>query len=232
MSTSFGKYAAAEKATERNSNLRVVGYTRVSTQEQRDSGAGLQAQRSAIEAEAARRAWQLVAIHEDSGVSGKSLSGRPGLLAALEAVERGEASALVVSKLDRLSRSVVDFAGLVARAQRRGWALVALDLGLDMTTPAGGLVANVMASVAEWERRVIGERTAAALAARRAAGVRLGRPREIPPAVIARIHELRSSGLSIAAIARRLNAEAIETPRGGRWHSPGVKRVLSWVDAQ
>ncbi len=59
-----------------------------------------------------------------------------GLTDALEAVERGEASALVVSKLDRLSRSVVDFAGLVARAQHRGWALVALDLGLDMTTPA------------------------------------------------------------------------------------------------
>jgi DNA invertase Pin-like site-specific DNA recombinase len=108
---------------------------------------------------------------------------------------------------------------------------VALDLGLDMTTPAGGLVANIMASVAEWDRKVIGERTAAALAARRAAGVRLGRPREVPPAVAARIHELRSRGLSVAGIARRLNEEGVATPRGGRWHSPGVAQVLSWANA-
>jgi len=81
---------------------------------------------------------------------------------------------IIVSKLDRLSRSVHDFAGLMQQAQRQGWGLVALDVGIDMTTPVGGLIANVMASVAEWERRVIGQRTAAALAARRAAGVRLG----------------------------------------------------------
>ena len=167
--------------------LRVAGYLRVSTVEQADSGAGLAAQHAAITAEAARRGWQLVRVFEDAGASGKSLSGRPGLMAALEAVEAGEAAALVVSKLDRLSRSVSDFAGLVASAQRRGWALVALDLGLDMTTPAGGLVANVMASVAEWERRVIGERTAAALAARRAQGVRLGRPRELDDQTVQRI---------------------------------------------
>ena len=150
---------------------------------------------------------------------------------ALEAVERGEAHALVVSKLDRLSRSVVDFAGLVARAQRRGWALVALDLGLDMTTPVGGLVANVMASVAEWERRVIGERTAAALAVRRAAGVRLGRPREVDERAVARIYQLHRSGCRVAEIARILNREGIATPRNGRWHPPGVARVLSWSDA-
>ena len=193
-------------------------------------GAGLEAQLAAITAEVERRGWELVRIYEDAGASGKTLK-RPGLTDALEAIERGEASALVVSKLDRLSRSVVDFAGLVARAQRRGWALVALDLGLDMTTPAGGLVANVMASVAEWERRVIWERTAAALAARRAAGVRLGRPREIPPAVVARIREPASDGESVAGIARRLNEERVPTPRGGRWHSPGVSRVLSWSEA-
>ena len=122
-----------------------------------------------------------------------------------------------------------DFAGLVARGQRRGWALVALDLGLDMTTPAGGLVANVMASVAEWERKVIGERTKAALEVKRAQGVRLGRPREISEETIERIQELYEAGLSVAAIARRLDDENVPTPRGGRWHSPGVKRALSWV---
>ncbi len=127
--------------------LRVCGYTRVSTQEQADSGLGIDAQRAAITAEAARRGWELLTIHEDAGLSGKSLN-RPGLADALAMVEGDAASAIIVAKLDRLSRSLVDFAGLMQRAQRRGWQLVALDVNIDTTTAAGALVANVMASVA------------------------------------------------------------------------------------
>ena len=207
----------------------VVGYIRVSTAEQADSGAGLEAQRAAVELEAERRSWTLLEIFEDAGASGKSLN-RPGLAGALAMIESGEASVIIVSKLDRLSRSVHDFAGLMQAAQRQGWALVALDVGIDMTTPAGGLIANVMASVAEWERRVIGERTVAALAARRAAGVQLGRPREMSPEAVERIRELHRDGARVAEIARVLNAEGVATPRGGRWHSPGVKRAIGWVE--
>src|SRR4051794_12815141 len=103
----------------------VVGYIRVSTDEQAESGAGLAAQRTAIEAECARRGWTLVETFEDAGASGKSLDGRPQLAAALNAVETGQAATLVVAKLDRLSRSVHDAAGLLDRAQRAGWSLVA-----------------------------------------------------------------------------------------------------------
>ena len=138
---------------------------------------------------------------------------------------------LLVSKLDRLSRSLVDFAGLMQRAQRQGWQLVAVDVNIDTTTAAGALVANVMASVAEWERRAIGERTAAALAVKKANGIKLGRPREISPETVERMQELYERGLSAAAIARRLNEEGVETPRGGRWHHAGVVRALSWVRA-
>ena len=123
---------------------KVAGYVRVSTSEQADSGAGLEAQRAAITSEAERRGWELVHIHEDAGASGKSLSGRPGLLEALEAVERGDAQALVVAKLDRLSRSLLDFAGLMERARKRGWSLVALDLGVDTSTPSGEMMASVL----------------------------------------------------------------------------------------
>lgn len=158
-------------------------------------------------------------------------SRRPGLVHALAAVESREASVLIVAKLDRLSRSVVDFAGLAAQAQRKGWAIVALDIGLDMTSAAGGLMANVMAAVAEWERKVIGERTAAALAARCAAGVKLGRPREQSQEAIERIRDLHRSGVRPSEIARVLNREGVPTPRGGRWHPPGVTRVLSWSEA-
>jgi DNA invertase Pin-like site-specific DNA recombinase len=86
------------------------------------------------------------------------------MAAALAAVESGDASAIVVAKLDRLSRSLVDFAFVMARAQVGHWNLVALDLGIDLSTAAGEFMANVMASAAQWERRMIGQRTRDALA--------------------------------------------------------------------
>jgi DNA invertase Pin-like site-specific DNA recombinase len=145
----------------------VVGYVRVSTDAQGERGAGLEVQRRAIREEAERREWRLVEIYEDV-VSGKSMNGRHGLHAALEALRCGEASVIVVAKLDRLSRSLIDFAGLVERSRREGWAIVALDLGVDLTTAGGEMLAGVLAVLAQWERRMISERTKAALAVRRA----------------------------------------------------------------
>jgi len=88
--------------------VRAVGYARVSTIEQADSGAGLAAQQLIIEAEAARRGWVLVEVHTDEAASGKSLVGRLALEAAITAVESGRADVLVVAKLDRLSRSLLE----------------------------------------------------------------------------------------------------------------------------
>src|SRR5205823_6536696 len=138
-------------------------------------GAGLEAQRRAIMAECERRGWQLVDVIEDAGYSAKDLK-RPGVQIALETLRKRQASALVVAKLDRLSRSMLDFAGLMDAAQRQGWALVALDLGVDTSTPSGEMIANVLATFAQFERRLIAERTRAALAVKRSQGVRLGRP--------------------------------------------------------
>src|SRR4051794_80967 len=115
--------------------MRVLGYVRVSTEEQLISGAGIAAQRDAILKEAQSRGWEHVTIVEDVG-SGRDLK-RPGVQAALEVLENGEASALVVAKLDRVSRSMLDFADIMQRAQRQGWALIALDCAVDTTTPAG-----------------------------------------------------------------------------------------------
>jgi DNA invertase Pin-like site-specific DNA recombinase len=209
----------------------VVGYVRVSTGEQADSWAGLEAQRQAIATEAERKGWRLVHVYEDAGASGKSLNGRPGLSEAIAAVERGEAGGLVVSKLDRLSRSLLDFAGLMERARTRGWSLVALDLGVDTSTPSGEMMASVLATFAQFERRLIGQRTRDALQVKKAQGVRLGRPREMSEETIERIAGLYQAGLSVAAIARRLNEKGVPTPRGGSWFSPGVKRALSCVRA-
>ena len=199
-----------------------LGTARVSTSEQ---GAGLLVQRSAIQAEATRREWELVATCEDAGASGKDLK-RPGLQEALALVESGAAEILCVSKLDRLSRSVHDFSGLLQRAQRKGWSLSVLDLQLDTSTPSGALVANVMASVSEWERRVIGSRTRDALQVKKAQGVRLGRPPTMAPEAIRLIHELRAEGRSYRAIAATLNERQIPTAQGGReWHAQTVRLV-------
>lgn len=206
----------------------VIGYIRVSTDEQAASGAGLAAQRTAIAAECQRRGWQLVDVVVDAGASGRTLTGRPALAAALDRLDRREADALVVAKLDRLSRSVVDSAGLLDRAGRRGWGLVALDLGVDTTTPAGEAMANVMATFAQLERRMIGERTRVALAARRSAGVVLGRPPVVPEPVVARVLAERAAGRSLRAIADGLTADGVPTARGGqRWQPTSVRKLLA-----
>ena len=113
---------------------------------------------------------------EDAGFSAKDMK-RPGVQEALRVLEAGEATALVVAKLDRLSRSMIDFTALMATAQKQGWALVALDCAVDTSTPTGEAMANMLATFAQFERRLISQRTREALAVKRASGVRLGRRR-------------------------------------------------------
>lgn len=212
---------------------RVIGYVRVSTDEQHASGGGLAAQRAAIEAEVAHRGWQLVdLVGEDAGASSATLA-RAGLQDALDRLDRGEADVLVVAKLDRLSRSVAQGAQVMDRARRKGWSLVALDFGLDTTTPAGEMVANVVLSTAQYERRLIGQRTRDALAAKQAAGVRLGRPRVLPDEVLRRIVDERAAGRSFRVIADGLTADAVPTARGGAtWYASSVKAVAESQDAR
>jgi DNA invertase Pin-like site-specific DNA recombinase len=208
---------------------KAIGYVRCSTEEQADSRAGLEVQRAAILAEAQRRGWDEADLTfvEDAGFSGKDLH-RPGIEAALDALRHRKADTLVVSKLDRLSRSLVDFAGLMDRASREHWALVALDLGVDTSTPAGEAMAAMLATFAQFERRLIGERTKAALAVKKAAGVRLGRPRLIPEDIVARIVAERSSGATLRAIADGLNDDEVPTAMGGaRWYVSTVQGVVS-----
>ena len=205
----------------------VVGYVRVSTDEQAESRAGLEAQRAAILAEAERRGWHVVRVIEDAGFSGKDLQ-RPGIIEALDALKRREADTLVVAKLDRLSRSMLDFAAIMDRATREHWAVVALDLGVDTTTPSGEMMASVLAVFAQFERRLISERTKDALRVRKAQGVRLGRDRVVPNAVVERIRAERARGMRLQAIADGLNADAIPTARGGRrWYVSTIRSVLN-----
>lgn len=206
--------------------MNVIGYARVSTDEQAASGAGMAAQRAAIAAEAERRGWTLVEVVEDAGWSAKDLR-RPGIARALDMLADGGADTLVVARLDRLSRSMIDFAGLMETARREAWSVVALDIGMDTTSPSGEMVANMTAVVAQYERRLIGQRTRDGLAAKRAQGVRLGRPSMLPAAVIARIGDERQAGRSLRAIADALNADGVQTGQGGaKWYASSVRAVL------
>ncbi|HEY7371562.1 MAG TPA: recombinase family protein, partial [Polyangia bacterium] len=131
--------------------------------------------RGVLSTTAKPRGQEFVETIEDANYSAKDMK-RPGVQEALRALETGEAKALVVAKLDRLSRSMVDFAALMATAQKQSWALVALDCAVDTSTPAGEAMAHVLATFGQFERRLIGQRTKEALAAKKASGIRLGRP--------------------------------------------------------
>jgi DNA invertase Pin-like site-specific DNA recombinase len=210
-------------------SLRLIGYVRVSTAEQARSGLGAAAQRAKIAEAVARDGHELVEVIADDGEHGTSLQ-RPGLHRALSAIAADDADGLVAVKLDRVSRSVVDFGTLLGWFTEAKAALVILDPGIDTTTAAGRLVANVFASVAEWEADTITERTRDALAAKRARGERIGRAAVVDDANLAkRIRALRSKGMTLRAIADKLTADCVPTVRGGaRWQVSAVQSVLGY----
>lgn len=204
--------------------MKAIGYLRVSTEEQGDSGVGLEAQEASIRAEVKRRGWELVALNSDVG-SGKSMRRRNNLGASLRALAAGEADTLVVAKLDRLSRSVIDFAAIMQTAAKEGWAVTVLDLGVDTTTPNGKLIANIMISLAEWEREIIGARTRDAMKAVRARGTSVGRKANVSAETMRLIRSLRRQGQSWQKIADALTAEGVTTSQGGQWHASTVRRL-------
>ena len=210
--------------------LAMLGYSRVSTAEQAERRYGLEAQEHAIRETCDRRGWWLVdPIIRDEGESGKSLV-RPGLEQALAHLAAGDADGLIVAKLDRLSRSVVDFGLLLEWFTEAEATLVALDLGVDTSTPGGRLVANVFASVAEWERDTIAARTRDGLAALRAQGKSAGRPAVADrPELAERIRTMKAAGETLHEIAAQLNAEGVPTPRGGaEWRPSSLQTVLGY----
>lgn len=209
--------------------FKVLGYTRVSTVGQEESGAGLDAQAELIGQAATMRPWEVLEIVRDAG-SGKDLD-RGTLYAALERLAKGEADALVVAKLDRLTRSLVDFSMLLQWFEDAGKALIALDFDLDTSTPTGELVAHIIMAVAQWERRAIGARTKDALAAIRASG------RAINPGAVSDDVELaelvrmlrHDDGLSLDAIAAKLNEDGVPTVRGGTiWRKSALVTMLGY----
>ncbi len=220
----------------------VMLYARTSTDEQIN---GMDAQVERLTRFADDHGWPFgsVARVETEHASGKSLARRPILQNVLTRMDNaGVEGVLVVTKLDRLARSTLDFASIVRRAERKGWQLVVLDLGLDMTTPMGRFAANVAAAVAELERALIADRTRDGLAVVKARGTTktgkpavFGHPSRVPTDVRARIVRDRDAGMSWRAIADALNRDSIASPGASspaghnrtrtQWHANAARRI-------
>lgn len=200
-----------------------IGYLRVSTEEQARNGHSLAAQKDAITRRAEHEGWT-IEWASDPGYSGSRIN--PGLADALDKLASGRADALVVAKLDRLARSVVNASDILDMATTQGWNLIVLDLGIDTTTPAGRAMAQMLAVFAEFERALIRQRIREGMAQRRREGKPLGRKRIATTAVVNRICEERGAGKSFNLIARALTVEGIRSPEGkASWQPSTCRRI-------
>jgi DNA invertase Pin-like site-specific DNA recombinase len=204
-----------------------LAYIRVSTAEQGISGLGLEAQRAAAAAYCEREGLDLLDTVVEVA-SGKSTRGRPLLADTLNRLDAGEAHRLVVSKVDRLARNLLDLLGMADRGERNGWGIVPLDLGIDTSTPAGRFSLQMMGGAAELERSLIGQRTREALSAARERGTTLGRPRLISESTYVRAYALRSAGATWQQAADTLAAEGHRKANGTTsWAISNVRRLLA-----
>lgn len=204
-----------------------LAYVRVSSAVQVEEGASLDAQEATLREEAARRGWDVEIVREE-GKSAKSIQSREKLAEALNRLDRGEAQFLLSVRLDRVSRSVADFASLIDRARRKHWGIVLLSPNLDLSDPSGEFVANVLASAAQYERRLISVRTREGMAQRKAEGVSFGR--EVAADFLStyrRVLSMSTEGQSLNAIARTLNEEGVPTARGGKWYASTVRAIVT-----
>jgi DNA invertase Pin-like site-specific DNA recombinase len=160
----------------------------------------------------------------------------------LALVDGGKVKAVIVAKLDRLTRSVKDLCELLERFERKGVALVSVAESLDTGSAAGRLVLNIMAAVSQWEREAIGERTRDALRHKRSQGERVGNiafgfrlsgdgqhvePDPAEQASLAEIRRLRNQGATLRGIAAALNHRSLRTRRGTPWRLESVARVVN-----
>ena len=217
----------------------IVAYIRVSTSQQGRSGLGIEAQRDSLARFASGEGFEIVAefVEVETGKGADALDRRPQLAAALAMALKAKA-AVVVAKLDRLSRDVAFVSGLMAQRV----PFIVAELGAD----ADPFMLHLYAALAEKERHLIADRTRAALASKKAAGAILGNRTNLAEAsakgveanraaadafaanVLPIIRQVEAAGAKGSrAIAAALNARGVRTARGGEWHSSTVRNLLA-----
>jgi DNA invertase Pin-like site-specific DNA recombinase len=177
--------------------------------------------------------WEVV---REEGRSGKNVKGRPALVDALRRLERKEANALIVTRIDRLARSTTDFLEIVDMANKQGWRLIMLDLNLDTSTYQGRFVVTIMSALAEMERGIISARQKDVHKDRRSRGivwgVDMGPKNKTPLDIKDRIMVERSNGRSYRLIAEGLNRDEVPTQNGRVWYASTVKNIVDAVIAE
>lgn len=242
MMSARARRARAAKKSNGHGPYRVVGYVRVSTDEQADKGVSLDNQEERIRAHAFAKDWELTRIYRDEGWSGKDLR-RPAASEMLEAARAKAFDAIIVYKVDRLTRRQKDLWQLLEDVlEPAGVGFVSVSEPFDTTTAIGKACLGMIAVFAQLERDTIAERTRDALAYKLANGERVGAPAlsesvvdgELRPvaeelATVDRMAALWRSGRTYAEIVEAMNAEGRATKRGGRWHRSTVRYLLREV---
>lgn len=220
---------------------KTIAYVRVSTEKQAGEGVSLEAQQQKAAAYASLYDLEIVETIVDAGVSAKTLD-RPGLQKALAMIKAGQAQALLVTKLDRLTRSVGDLGRLIEDHFSAGGAeLMSVSEQIDTRSANGRLTLNVLMSVSQWEREVIGERTSEAMRHMQAQGQYIGGGApygyrlvdgeqvvdDIEQAVISEARELRASGLSLAKVAAELDKRGFRARNDKRFAAQQIKRMVA-----
>lgn len=212
-----------------DSGTRVVGYTSArrgagKAREELERQAGLIAQ------DCERRGFELIeVVHEREPVNGKALS-RPGLAYALGRIANGEASALIVSELGRLTHSAAELGKVIEWLRHATARLIAVTHGLDTGDDEGRRAADLLVEVSRWESERLSERTRSGLQAARRRRGSSGRPAVVDdPQLYERIAQMRAQGMTLQAIADRLNEEGVPTVRGGvKWRHSSVQAAAGY----
>lgn len=205
-------------------------YARVSTQLQVSDGQSLSVQERSLRKAASAAGYKKTELMKEEGRSGKSITGRPVLRECLDMLDKGQATALFVTRIDRLARSTQDFLSIIDRATKNDWRIVMLDLNLDTASYQGRFVVTIMSALAEMERAIIAERQKDVHRDRRENGkvwgVDLGPKSKVSEEVRTRVLEDRAKGVSFHEIARALNKENVPTSAGGKWHASTIANIV------
>ncbi|MCK5019838.1 MAG: recombinase family protein, partial [Candidatus Peribacteraceae bacterium] len=223
-----------------NLQKKVIGYVRVSTEEQKKKGLSIDHQKEKIKLYAALNDLKLVDTIVDAGVSAKNLNGRPGIKRIIQLARKKEIDGVVVYKLDRLFRSSKDAHNTCHMFKKQGVAFHSVTEQIDTESPLGQFFFSIMSACAELERNLVSQRTSDVLKSRREAGkvynhapygfnkdgedLKLNKEEM---KVVQRIYNLHLSGESYAAIAIILNDEKIPTKKDKEWHRSTVSNVIN-----
>lgn len=224
--------------------MKAIGYVRVSTEEQAQSGVSLDAQEERIRPFCQAKGWELTKVIRDEGHSAKDLY-RPGIMQIVAGCKKKEFEVVVVLKLDRLTRSVKDLGFLVEDVfNKNNVAFSSLLDNFDTSSANGRMVMNILATIAQWERDIISERTRDAMqfmkrGLRLIGAVPFGfdlieerlQPNLEQMDVLKRMIKLRQEGLSFKKISDRLNFGRVPSKAGGRWHPKTVMGAIRHIQS-